>query len=153
MVETKKVPKRGGARRGPYSGKKMTFTTKLTEPTMMRLTAAAKASEMSVSQKGEAAIVRGLDAEDDFHLHFAPSLASFERQMILSMPPRDGSADMKAWTARANSLVQSLSDQLRRAILAVPSSLHTTARSQAPSAVSTPEPSPSRRTGRRLDLD
>lgn len=149
MAESKKkIPKRGGARRGPYSGKKMTFTTKLTEPTMARLTKAAKASEMSVSQKGEAAIVRGLDAEDDFRSHFAPSLEAFEREMTLSMPPRDGTADVEAWTKRADGIVTLLSEQLRRAILAVPTSLDAT-----PSEKTRPtKPAPTRK-GRILDPD
>lgn len=121
--------------------------------TMARLTAAAKASEMSVSQKGEAAIVRGLDAEEDFHLHFAPVLTSFERQMTLSMPPRDGTSDLHAWATAANRMVQNLSDQLRRAIIAVPSGLDATAPAAGAGTGSSTEPASSRRKGRHLDLE
>lgn len=156
MKKDQKAPKRGGARRGPYSGKKMTFTTKLTEPTMARLTAAAKASEMSVSQKGEAAILRGLDAEDDFHRHFTPALGAFERQMVASMPVRGSDdADFSSWRASANEMVETLAEQLKRAILGVAehATPDTPGKVVVPSQTAEVEPASPGRKGRILDLD
>ena len=110
------IPKRGGARRGPFSGSKTTFTTKITDSTLERLTASAKASEMSISQKGEAALIRGLDLEDDFRRYFAPKLRAFEDAMLPLMPPHDGTADVALWTRTASTLLKGMANDLDQAI-------------------------------------
>lgn len=103
---------RGAPRRGPFSGKKITVSTKITEETMERLAAAAGASEMSISQKAEASILRGLAAEEDFQRHFAPALRAFEQSMMCSMPQRTGEVDISDWKGFAMVRVERLAKEL-----------------------------------------
>lgn len=105
---------RGAPRRGPFSGKKITASTKVTEETMERLAIAAKASEMSVSQKFEAVVIRGLGVEDAYERHFAPIIRAFEQHMTLSMPGEDD--DAYAWAKIAKLRVAHLAHDLEREI-------------------------------------
>lgn len=154
-MDTTEKRKRGAPRRGPFSGHKITFSTKITEETMERLASAAQASGMSVSQKGEEALMRSLEAEEDFQRYFASTLQAFERNMLLSMPDRAGGIDLTDWANAASIRVQRLAHDLDLSIKDVCSS-HASRRADQPTGTTSVTSSPAskpRRGGRILDIE
>lgn len=157
---------RGRPRQGPFSGEKTTFTTKITKQTLDRLARSAKQSRMSISQKGEAAIIRGLDAEDDFERYLSAPLEEFKRQAIGAMPDRSQSGDADSCRVAFKMLIGKLADDLLWSVEALTSSvisaplekvpneaLLVTPSSVAPKA-GQGEPVPSsKRTGRKIDIE
>lgn len=132
--------KRGGPRRGPFSGKKVSFATKLTDETMKRLAAAAGASEMSVSQKAEAALIRGLDAEDDIYAHCSPLLRAFEHQLLVTVPTRSDETDI--WEKRVAQLVERLAQEIKLSSRDVSAAIRRREASKSSSEPGAPPPQP-----------
>ena len=78
---------------------------------------------MSVSQKGEAAIIRGLDADDDFERYLSEPLEDFRRRATSAMPDRSQPADADTWRATLKGLIGKLADDLLWSIEALASSV------------------------------
>ena len=106
--------KGGGARRGPFVGKRVSFASRLTEETMEKLVEAAERDNLSLSQKAEAVILRGLQQEAEFQRLFAPSLRRFETQMSILLGEDHTLAD--GWAERAIGAVSLLADDLEAGI-------------------------------------
>lgn len=121
MTEGKRA--RGRPRQGPFSGGKKTFTTKITTQTLERLARSAKLSQMSISQKGEAAIIRGLDAEDDFERYLSEPLEVFKQRAISLMPDHARPADTDALRATFKMLIGKLADDLLWSVETLASSI------------------------------
>lgn len=108
--------KGGGARRGPFAGKRVSFATRLTDETMEKLVLAAEKASQSLSQKAEEAILMGLRREEDFHRYFGPALAAFEDRMGLCLPGPDIARELKAWEQRADRAVDTLANDLHTGV-------------------------------------
>jgi hypothetical protein len=148
--------KMGAPPRGPFTGKKRSFATKLTDNTMVRLEESARADGMSVSQKAEAAIIRGLDAQDDFRRHFFPALRAFEDKMIAALPARDETERASRWPDAANALTKQLSTELDQAIRSLAAEMDQvapTAIAESKAPVEKAASGPRVRGVRKLDLD
>lgn len=165
MAEEKRG--RGRPRQGPFSGGKETFTTKITTLTLDRLARSARKSQMSISQKGEAAIIRGLDQEDDFERYLAPAFEAFRLRATLAMPDRARPVDVDALRAALKVLIGKFADDLLWSVEVLASSIVPTSQEAeasethraVPSSSSTKTdgvgrtlPSP-KRIGRKIDIE
>ncbi|MEE4213249.1 MAG: hypothetical protein V2I43_28730 [Parvularcula sp.] len=111
---------------------------------------------MSVSQKAEAAIIRGLDAQDDFRRHFFPALRAFEDKMIAALPARDETERASRWPDAANALTKQLSTELDQAIRSLAAEMDQvapTAIAESKAPVEKAASGPRVRGVRKLDLD
>lgn len=104
--------KGGGARRGPFTGKRVSFATRLTDETMERLVLAAEKANQSLSQKAEETILLGLRQQEEFYRYFGPALDAFEAGMTLCLPGPDNPGQLKAWQNKADRVVDKLADDL-----------------------------------------
>jgi hypothetical protein len=82
--------KGGGARRGPFAGKREPFATRLTPETMDELTSAAAADGLSISQKAEELIAIGLKARRAFDRELGPALQAFTDLALMAITQSGG---------------------------------------------------------------
>ena len=81
---------RGAPARGPFTNKRVPFSSRFTEETMAKLAAAAERDSLSISQKGELLVTWGLQAEDFICASLDPAWAAFRQRVVLIVAKHKG---------------------------------------------------------------